>query len=614
VNLVLTVSNQNPLVDSTVTVTATVTNNGQPVANGTAVEFTTSAGVLDGGGTSTIKTTTNGVATVTLTSSSPGVVRVTVTVNNVTRQIDVTFVSRPVTPPPPNTAPSITSIAPTIGRPQGGEVIRITGTNFKAPVRVLFNTGGVTAVEGSVQAVTDTLIEVITPPVNLGAGQQLAADVIVLTQAGTASEQRVESSDGFTYRNEQLTPVISTVSPNSGPVTGGTRVTIFGEGFQEPVQVLFGTAEARVLNVQFDRINVETPAGRDTNPDGSGTVTGPVTVIVRNINSQTETSMASGFHYKAAIQITAVSPGEALYSGGTRVRIDGIGFVPPVTVTAAGVAAQVLEAYGSQIIFLSPAVQISGCAEESGPIVVTNVVNGDQADGPEFTFRVPPPIIVDVDPPVAIDGTTTSVDITVANGQFGVVRIKIGDKTAFPSGAVANPDGSVTYTVPLPTNFEFPTETCPTGGERLAPLDVDITYTNVTTGCTDTADGALTVEPADTSCVVPPPILTTTPASGGACAPVPNTVALGAATGNATITVTNSAAAGSQSLSVTSVTATSQVNGTFLISPASATIAAGASRTFTVTVDPTAVGPFSADINFFTNAGDTTVCVSGNGT
>src|SRR5215210_7588481 len=65
VNLVLTTSSANPLVDSTVTVTATVTNNGQPVPNGTAVEFSSSAGVLNGGGTSTIKTTTNGVATVT---------------------------------------------------------------------------------------------------------------------------------------------------------------------------------------------------------------------------------------------------------------------------------------------------------------------------------------------------------------------------------------------------------------------------------------------------------------------------------------------------------------------------------------------------------------------
>jgi hypothetical protein len=101
-------------------------------------------------------------------------------------------------------------------------------------------------------------------------------------------------------------------------------VTIFGDGFQDPVQVLFGTAEAHVLTVQFDRILVETPAGRDTNPDGSGTVTGPVTVTVRNINSQTEASMASGFHYKAAIQITGGST-NATTRGGGRVTIEGTG-------------------------------------------------------------------------------------------------------------------------------------------------------------------------------------------------------------------------------------------------------------------------------------------------
>ncbi|HEX8410990.1 MAG TPA: IPT/TIG domain-containing protein, partial [Thermoanaerobaculia bacterium] len=180
VSVVLSVSNTTPAVDGTVTITATVTQDGQPVPNGTAVEFVSNGGVLNGGGTSTIKTTTNGIATVTLTSGTSGTVRVTATVNNVVRETAVAFQARPTTPTPPSTTPTITSVTPNTGRPTGGQTIRIIGTNFRPPVRVLFRYAGlVTPVEGFVVSATETTIDVITPAVNLGAGQQLITDIIV---------------------------------------------------------------------------------------------------------------------------------------------------------------------------------------------------------------------------------------------------------------------------------------------------------------------------------------------------------------------------------------------------------------------------------------------------
>src|SRR5712691_9549574 len=70
--LTLTVSNASPLVNSRSVITATVTQNNAPVANGTAVEFTVNdPGKFEDTGTNaTIRTTTNGVATASLTSAT----------------------------------------------------------------------------------------------------------------------------------------------------------------------------------------------------------------------------------------------------------------------------------------------------------------------------------------------------------------------------------------------------------------------------------------------------------------------------------------------------------------------------------------------------------------
>lgn len=617
-SLTLTTTNDNPLVDSTVVITATATVNGTAVPNGTAVEFASSTnGSLDGNGQAIIKTTTNGVATVTLTSSTAGAVTVTATVNNITKNVGVTFRARPVVQPPASTAPTISSVTPSIGRPQGGETIRITGTNFKVPVRVLFDTGAASPVEAMVVSVSDTSIEVITPAVNLGAGQQLAADVIVLTQAGTTAEQRVEQTGGFTFRNEQLTPVVSTATPNSGPVTGGTRVTIFGEGFQAPVQVLFGSAEARVINVDFSQIIVESPAGRDTSPNGSDLVTGPVSITVRNINSNKSVTAPEAFRYVAAVAITAVGPTEGSFAGGTRVEIQGVGFLAPVAVVIGGVAAQPISVSGTKIIAVTSGIVLTSCGDQPGPTTVTNIANGDQADGPQFTYRVPKPVIVDIDP--SSIGPGDPVTVTVANPIPGTVRIKFGTQTAFVTAVDENSDGTFTYHTTAPANVDFPTEACFEGavaGTRLAAINVDVVYTHLQSTCTDTVVNGLHIVPDDTTCTTAPPqdaAVTPTPPT---CTDMGNVSSAGTTTGTANFTVTN---VGGQPLIINSVAVVgAPVNVTTVtVSPTSATVAPQSSQTFTITADPAAPGAFSGTIRINSNDPDSPqidTCFTGNGT
>jgi hypothetical protein len=616
VTVTVTTSNATPLVDSTSIITATVTDNGQPVPNGTAVQFETNLGTFtDSQAASTIRTTTNGVATATLTSSTVGAATVRVTVNNVSRTTGVTFRARPTEEPQPSTAPTITSISPGIGRPAGGEVIRINGTNFKSPVRVLFSTGGATPKEAFVVSVSPTVIEVITPGVDLGAGQQLQSTITVITEAGTATERSVIAGSPFIFRAETLTPRITTASPNSGPINGGTRITLFGDGFQAPVQVLFGAAEARVIDVKFDQIIVLAPPGRDTSDDGSGAVTGFVPITVVNINSATRVTLDSAFRYAPKAVITAAGPTIGPSTGGTRVTIEGSGFDDPVAVVIGGVGAQPIFVSGTKIIAITSPVRITGCADVTGPISVVNIENGDGATGPDFTYVAVKPVIALISPQIVTAGG--SVQVTVAGAPPGLNRFVIGGLSAFPSGATDGPNGTTVFTVTSPTNLTFPTQACTVlgvTGVQKTGLAVDVVYTNVDTGCTDTSVKGLFVNPTDTSCVLPPPPEVTQTAPAAGCANAGAVVAAGAVTGTTLISYRND---GGQPLNVALVSITGANPADFTITPPAITVAPGGTGSFTVTFDPQAVGARTATANFTTNdpdEGAIAVCLQGNGT
>jgi len=565
--IALSASNTNPVMNANVTITAKVTVNNQNVPNGTAVQFSTSLGTFtDTGANTTLKITTDGIATATLTSPTAGTATVSATVNNVTARITVTFSTQPVVPQPPSTTPTITAVTPATGRPQGGEQVTITGTNFISPVRVLFDRGmGATPKEAFVVSVSPTQIVVVTPAFDVATGQTVTTDVIVLTQAGTATEQRVVKAQGFTFASATLTPIIRALSPTSGPIIGGTRITIFGDAFQSPVQVFFGAAEAQVIIVNFSQIIVMSPRSSDTAPGGSGVVTGPVDVTVKNINSGTMVTLPGGFRYTPKMVITTVGPTEGPFTGGTRIRIDGSGFDDPLAVVVAGIAAQVISVSGSEVIVITTGVNLTSCADVMGPIVVTNTDNGDTATGPTFIFRTPKPLITAISPnPANIGGTT---NITVLNA-LGFARISVGGVAVNITSSTPNPDGTTTFTVVIPSTVQLSTMSCPAGGSAPQPTAFDVIYTSATTGCTDTLTKGLTVNPAAAPVVTTNPLVfqnftaTITPAMAPA-PPFPGTSV--APSSPQTIQVINT---GTAPLQITGIATAGPGCGNFVFGPA----------------------------------------------
>ncbi|HEX6640731.1 MAG TPA: IPT/TIG domain-containing protein, partial [Thermoanaerobaculia bacterium] len=443
-----------------------------------------------------------------------------------------------------------------------------------------------------------------------------------ITQAGSATEVRTVAADAFTFRNEQLTPRVSTASPNSGPVTGGTRVTIFGDGFQAPVQVLFGTAEARVITVEFAQIIVETPAARDTSDTGSGTVTGPVTITVRTIDSQTVTTLPGGFLYKAAIDITSFRPLLGPATGGTDVVIDGIGFLAPIDVTIAGVRATVLQVTGTRILARTGALP-SSCASANGAVRVINVNNGDFEEFTDETFTYVPinPLITTVSPNPSVPGG--NITVTVRDPGLGAlgtsdIRFSVNGRTLIPSpDRIGAGNGLQDFDVTLPlTGFTFPTVACTTGGglagTQFGPTELPLTFNNLTNGCS--ASTTININPPSPNpCLSTPQPSVTTPAGGSCATPAPASVTgVGFPTTTTAPIVINNASE-SQPLNITSVTISGSNASEFRINPTSANnIAAGGSANFTLTFDPTTAGAKDAVVTFNTNSTTTptlTVCV-----
>ena len=178
----------------------------------------------------------------------------------------------------------------------------ITGTSFTGATAVDFGTTAAT----DVTVVNDTTITADSPA---GTG---TVDVTVTTPAGTSA---TSPADQFSYV-AAAAPTVTGLSPASGPLVGGTLVTITGTGFTGATAVDFGTTAATNVNVVSDTtITAISPAG-----------TGVSDVTVITPAGTSPVSPADQFTYVAAPTVSGLSPTSGPAAGGTLVTITGTGF------------------------------------------------------------------------------------------------------------------------------------------------------------------------------------------------------------------------------------------------------------------------------------------------
>ena len=198
---------------------------------------------------------------------------------------------------------SIYDVAPNFGPEAGGTEVAIVGNGFTGATEVSFGANVATF-----EIVSDGLI-VATSPAGVGTVP------ITVTAAGG---EEIAFAEEFSYIPET---VVGSFTPNQGPETGGTEVTIIGEGFTGAEEVLFGENPATSFEVISDTEIVATsPAG-----------TGSVVITVVGGNGNTGISEAP-FTYVAAEEpivppaIDSITPAQGSTSGGTVVTIIGSGF------------------------------------------------------------------------------------------------------------------------------------------------------------------------------------------------------------------------------------------------------------------------------------------------
>lgn len=309
-----------------------ITPNGGPVTGGTPVTIVgsgfTGASAVSFGGTIVLASgfTVNSGGTQITVASPPrtaGPVNVTVTTPVGTSAVVAAAVFTY------GSGPAVTSLTPTSGNIAGGTLVTITGTGFTGATAVNF--GGALATP---TVTNDTTLTVTAPAHAAG-----LVDVLVVTPVGTSANV---AGDNFTYT---AGPVVTSITPNSGPIAGGTLVTITGTGFTGATSVTFGGTAVTPTVSSSTSITVLSPAK----------AAGTVDVLVITPLGTSANTAADNFVYGSGPVITSISPNSGAIAGGTVVTITGTGFTGATSVTFDGTSVTPTAVTDTSITVTSPA-------------------------------------------------------------------------------------------------------------------------------------------------------------------------------------------------------------------------------------------------------------------
>jgi|GEM_PF-6529965 len=386
--------------------------------------------------------------------------------------------------------PTLTSISPNAGLTAGGTTVLITGTNFAIAGLTSVKFGTVASPSVTVAAGGLTLTAV-SPAQSAG-----VVDITVTTPGGTTA---VSPADKFTY--VAPVPVVLSLAPASGPMAGGTTVTLSGLGFTGATKVLFGAVAGTKLSVTNDTtLTVVSPASKTA---------GAVDVTVTTAGGTSPVWTGDEFTYQTpAPMVTSIAPSSGPVGGGTMVTITGSNFTSSASVafgTSAASSVTVMSA--TQIKAVSPP------GTGSVHVTVTTSAGTSTTSTADLFTYVAPPTVTAIHPSagtiaggtsVIINGTgfQTGASVTIGGVPAGNVSVTNATTLSAVTGAHASP-GAVDVVVTNPDGqagtltggFTYALPPTITGVAKLLdPFRLKVTGSNFSANCSVSINGQLVPE------------------------------------------------------------------------------------------------------------------------
>jgi hypothetical protein len=209
-------------------------------------------------------------------------------------------------------------------------------------------------------------------------------------------------------------PVLSSVSPNQGPSSGGTTVTLTGTGFTGTTAVRFGSKAATSFTlVGSTQITAVTPAG-----------TGAVNVTVTT-SGGTSTQPVT-YTYIAVPALSNLTPTQGPLSGGTAVTLTGTNLSGATAVRFdEAAAASFTVNSATQITALTPA-HAAGAAA----VTVTTPGGTSNPGNPNaYFYYLALPGLADIAPPSGTTAGGTTVTLT-GDGFIGATAVRFDGAAA----------------------------------------------------------------------------------------------------------------------------------------------------------------------------------------
>jgi hypothetical protein len=330
-------------------------------------------------------------------------------------------------------------------------------------------------------------------------------------------------NEGYVYLADQPEPTVLSIAPIAGPVDGGTLVTIYGHGFQVPVQVQFGDLAAIDVNVTDDPTLADNDIITCLTPDYSNQPNSEppfaVNVKVTNLQTGKNNTLNGAFTYGEDLYISGNTPYRA--HRGELVVIFGSGFEDPLRVfllAGTNPELEVVTVSGSELLVRIPdnVVPDGGyCNNVPATFrVVLTESSVPAAEGGDFVLLGNVPEVLDAKPTNiqadATDSFVTPTNITIEGAEFADdVIVQINDYRVPSSDiTVVNSTTIDVRNIPAPNDFGFSwrTESCVAAGGlpgvRLSSTAVSVSVSNFPGDCNTTLDGALIYEPGDNTCNV----------------------------------------------------------------------------------------------------------------